>query len=91
MVTGPRPSAHFVEHRRADAAVPPAGRDFFFDHFTAPDAHFFWCQRRARQFELDLSKLRHCSAHFERMLQRPSVQKLLAFEKSVQDDFAKAA
>ena len=25
-----------------------AGRDFFFDHFTAPDAHFFWCQRRAR-------------------------------------------
>ena len=27
-----------------------AGREFFFDHFTAPDAHFFWCQRRARQF-----------------------------------------
>jgi hypothetical protein len=57
----------------------------------APDAHFFWCQRRARQFELDLSKFRHCSAHFERLLRRPSVQKLLAFEKSVQDDFAKAA
>ena len=31
------------------------------------------------------------SAHFERMTQRPSVQKLLAFEKSVQDEFAKAA
>ena len=29
--------------------------------------------------------------HFERMMQRPSVQKLLAFEKSVQADFAKAA
>jgi glutathione S-transferase len=23
-----------------------AGREFFFDHFTAPDAHFFWCMRR---------------------------------------------
>ncbi len=32
-----------------------ADRQFFFDRFTAPDAHFFWCQRRARQFELDLS------------------------------------
>jgi glutathione S-transferase len=68
-----------------------AGRQFFFDHFTAPDAHFFWCQRRARQFELDLSSFRHCAAHFERMKQRPSVQKLLAFEKSVEDEFAKAA
>ena len=54
-----------------------ASREFFFDHFTAPDAHFFWCQRRARQFELDLSSFRHCAAHFERMTQRPSVQKLL--------------
>jgi glutathione S-transferase len=68
-----------------------AGREYFFDHFTAPDAHFFWCQRRARQFELDFSGFRHCTAHFERMLQRPSVQKVLAFEKSVQDEFAKAA
>ncbi len=68
-----------------------ASRDFFFDHFTAPDAHFFWCQRRARQFEIDLSGFRNCIAHFERMEMRSSVQKLLAFEKSVQDDFAKAA
>jgi glutathione S-transferase len=66
-------------------------RQFFFDHFTAPDAHFFWCQRRARQFGLDLSGFTHCVAHFERMTRRPSVQKLLAFEKSVQDQFAKAA
>src|SRR5262249_32469256 len=68
-----------------------AGREFFFDHFTAPDAHFFWCQRRATQFELDLSGFKNCMAHFERMTKRPSVQKLLAFEKSVQEDFAKAA
>ena len=59
--------------------------------FTAPDAHFFWCFRRAAQFELDLSGYANCTAHFERMTARPSVQKLLAFEKSVQADFAKAA
>jgi glutathione S-transferase len=29
-----------------------AGREFFFDHFTAADAHFFWCFRRGLQFEL---------------------------------------
>lgn len=68
-----------------------AGREFFFDHFTAPDAHFFWCFRRATLFELDLSAFKHCTAHFERMKQRPSVQKVLAFEKSVQEEFAKAA
>jgi glutathione S-transferase len=68
-----------------------AGREFFFDHFTAPDAHFFWCFRRATQFELDLSAFKHCRAHFDRIGQRPSAQKLLAFEKSVQDQFAKAA
>jgi glutathione S-transferase len=68
-----------------------AGREFFFDHFTAADAHFFWCFRRATQFELDLSKFKNCQAHFERMKTRPSVQKLLDFEKTVQADFAKAA
>jgi glutathione S-transferase len=68
-----------------------AGREFFFDHFTAPDAHFFWCVRRAGQLEVDLSGFKNCIAHFERVQKRPSVQKLLAFEKSVQDQFAKAA
>ena len=61
-----------------------AGRDFFFEHFTAADAHFFWCFRRATQFELDLSKFANCKAHFERMKTRPSVQKLLNFEKTVE-------
>ena len=68
-----------------------AGRAYFFDHFTAPDAHFFWCFRRATQFELDLSKFPNCQAHFARMQTRPSVQKVLAFEKEVQAGFAKAA
>lgn len=68
-----------------------AGRPFFFDHFTAPDAHFFWCFRRAGQFKLDLAPFKNCTAHFERMKQRPSVQKLLAFEERVLGDFAKVA
>ncbi len=68
-----------------------AGREFFFDHFTAADAHFFWCCRRATQFGLDLAPVKNCSAHFARMQQRPSVQKLLAFEKEVQAGFAKVA
>ncbi len=68
-----------------------AGREFFFDHFTAPDAHFFWCFRRASQFDLDMSAFPNCRAHFDRMQQRASVQKVLAYEKQVMADFAKAA
>lgn len=68
-----------------------ANREFFFDHFTAPDAHFFWCYRRGTQFNLDLKRFKHCTAHFERMLERPSVKQLLDFEQKVQAAFAKAA
>lgn len=67
------------------------GREHFFDHFTAPDAHFFWCFRRATQFGLDLSPFGNCRAHFDRMHSRPSVQKLLAFEEETQERFAEAA
>ncbi len=79
----------FENYRIADDLL--AGREFFFDNFTAPDAHFFWCFRRGTQFELDLSPFKNCAAHFERIKSRPSVQKLLSFEKSVQEEFAKAA
>ena len=68
-----------------------AGREYFFDDFTAADAHFFWCFRRGSQFDLDLSGFPNCSAHFERMKTRPSVQKLLAYEKSIKQKFAQAA
>jgi len=68
-----------------------AGREFFFDHFSAPDAYFFWCFRRALSFNLDLSKFTHCATHFERIKLRPSVQKVLDHEKQVQDAFARAA
>lgn len=67
------------------------GRDYFFDHFTAPDAHFFWCCRRATQLEVNLADFPNVTAHFKRMLERPSVKKLLAFEKEVNESFAKVA
>jgi len=71
-----------------------AGREWFFDHYTAPDAYFFWTFLRALRFDLkylDLSKFQNCHAHLNRMKQRASVQKLLAFEKRIQEAFAKAA
>lgn len=67
------------------------GRQYFFDHFTAVDAHFFWCFRRGSQFNLDLSEFPNCLTHFERMKSCPSVQKLLAYEQKVQGEFANAA
>jgi glutathione S-transferase len=68
-----------------------AGRSWFFDHFTAVDAHFFWCFRRATQFDLELAQFKNCWAHFERMSARPSVEKLLAYEQQVLNTFAQAA
>ena len=68
-----------------------AGREWFFPHFTACDAYFFWCFRRALSFKLDLSAFGNCMAHFRRMEQRPSAQKVIAYEKKVQEEFARAA
>ena len=68
-----------------------AGRDYFFGDFTTPDAHFYWCCRRAGELGYDISGFKNVAAHFARMETRPSVQKLLAFEKQVLSDFAKAA
>src|SRR5207249_6638062 len=58
-----------------------AGREYFFDHSSAPDAHFFWCCRRATQLGVDVSGFPNVAAHFKRMQERPSVKKLLAYEK----------
>jgi glutathione S-transferase len=68
-----------------------ADREWFFPHFTAVDAYFFWCFRRGLSFKLDLSEFRNCMAHFERMQQRPSAQKVIAHEKKVMEEFARAA
>src|SRR5438105_3832062 len=71
----------FEKFRIADDKLP--GREYFFDHFTEPDAPFFWCCRRATQLEVDISGFPTVAAHFERMQERASVNKLLAFEKDV--------
>ncbi|MDB5963982.1 MAG: glutathione S-transferase [Polaromonas sp.] len=68
-----------------------AGREWFSDRFSCADAYFFWCFRRGSMFKADTSGFRNCVAHMERMLQRPSVQKLVAYETKVSEDFAKAA
>lgn len=57
------------------------GREWFFDHFTIPDIYFFWCFRRAKQFDIDVSAYGNCNAHFDRMSERPSVTRLFAFER----------
>ena len=79
----------FEDFKIADGLL--AGREWFFEHFTAIDVYFFWCFRRALSFKLDVSAYSSCMAHYERMQARASVQKVLAYEKTVQDAFAKAA
>src|ERR1044071_2047401 len=68
-----------------------AGREYFFDHFTAPDAPFFWCCPRARQLGVGISGFVHGVAHFNRMQERPSVQRLLAYETQLNEQFARTA
>jgi glutathione S-transferase len=79
----------FENYKIADDKL--ADREWFFNHFTAVEAHFFWCFRRGTQFNLNLSQFKNCIEHFERMKQRPSVRKLLAYEEEVQTAFAQAA
>jgi glutathione S-transferase len=50
-------------------------------------AHFFWCFRRATQLNVDISGFPNVAAHFKRMQERPSVKKLLAYEKDVNEGF----
>ena len=68
-----------------------AGREWFLPHFTAVDAYFFWCFRRGISFKLDLTGFKNCMAHLERMQARASVQRVLAHEKKVMEEFARAA
>jgi glutathione S-transferase len=65
-----------------------AGRDWFMGEFGCPDVHFFWCFRRGQQFGVDVSRFGHCVRHFERVLERPSVKKVLAYEASCLADAA---
>ena len=76
---------------RLPMAIDCRNLTFRYGHFTAVDEHFFWCFRRGAQFDLDLSQFKNCMAHFERMKERPSVQRLLGYEQEVQTAFAQAA
>ena len=68
-----------------------SGRSWFFEHFTAVDAYFFWCFRRGRQFGVDVSAYPQCLAHFERMSERASVRQLFSYEAEVQEEFRRSA
>ena len=68
-----------------------AGREWFFETFSCADVYFYWCFRRGSLFQPDVSGFSNCMAHLQRMERRPSVQKLLAYEKEVQAAFARAA
>jgi len=68
-----------------------AGCSWFFDHFTTPDAHFFWCARRAQELKVDISSYSNVMGHFSRMRARPSVRKFEAFEAEVEAGFASLA
>ena len=68
----------FENYRIADELL--GGRDWFFDHFTAVDAYFFWCFRRGMQFKLALDAFPNCAGHFARVLGRASVQRALDLE-----------
>ena len=63
-------------------------KPYFFSHFSAVDAHFFWCCRRACQLDIKLEKYGNVFLHYQRILARESVQKFIAFEKSVISSFA---
>jgi glutathione S-transferase len=55
-----------------------SGRTWFFDHFTACDAYFFWIYNRGLGEGFDLTGFEHCTAHNNRMLERASVKKVLS-------------
>ena len=65
-------------------------KDYFLEDFSAPDAHFFWCTRRALQFNIDLDAHVNVIGHYERMQKRESVKKLLAFEKETIEIFKRS-
>jgi glutathione S-transferase len=89
---GVRRSAHRMLREKYKIAEDLlAGREWFLDRFTLPDAFFFWCFRRGMQFKVELSDYPSCLAHFERVSQRPSVRKLLAFEAQTLAEFARAS
>ena len=58
------------------------GKTWFFDHFTVCDCYFFWIYNRALGEGFDLTGFEYCTAHNNHMLERQSVQTVLAHTAS---------
>ena len=63
------------------------GREFFFDHFTSADVYLLWCWRRTELFGFDLSGFPNCKALVERLNERDSVRKAVAFDAQLRAQF----
>ena len=60
---------------------------WFFDSFSCADIYFFWCFRRAKQFNIDLNAFKKCTKHYESNLTRTCTQDLIAYERKILDAF----
>ena len=60
---------------------------WFFDSFSCADIYFFWCFRRALQFNIDLNDFKNCQVHFQNVLMRTCTQELISFERKTLEDF----
>ena len=56
---------------------------WFFDSFSCADIYFFWCFRRALQFDIDLNDFKNCQVHFKNVLMRTCTQELIGFERRI--------
>ena len=62
-------------------------KTWFFDSFSFADIYFFWCFRRAKQFDIDLNNFINFQSHFENMLTREYTQELIRFEQDILEKF----
>ena len=60
---------------------------WFFDSFSCADIYFFWCFRRAKQFNIDLNAFKKCTAHYESTLTRTCTQELISYERKILETF----
>jgi glutathione S-transferase len=75
----------------AEESVRRLAQQQLFENYQIADDKLAGREWFFDQFNLDVSQFKNCLAHFERMQQRSSVQKLLAYEQEVQTKFAQAA
>ena len=60
---------------------------WFFESFSCADIYFFWCFRRALQFDIDLNDFKNCQVHFQNVLMRTCTQELIGFERKILEGF----